>query len=334
MFYIGRFPEPYGGVTIKNEMLFNVIASQGKIFKFDTSILKKKKIVGYIKLIIFIMNNKNKKGYIGVSSYSLVKLLRIINFIAPDTIKNIKVFAMGGNLHKIISNKKDIEILSRLNRIYVEVYAIKDGLSLLGINNVQVIPNCRLKPHKREFVNGNEYEFKCLFLSRISKEKGVNIIFEANNILENYAKKFTVDFYGHIDENFKEEFLAEILKKDNLSYNGIIDSSNINIYSIINKYDVLLFPTIYAGEGFPGILTEAKIAGIPCIVTDWNYNSSIINNNKDGIVLSNNNSKTLAESIKLLINDIDFTKDLRYGSFCSGEKYFIEKYKDEIVNNW
>ncbi len=334
MFYIGRFPEPYGGVTIKNDMLYDLISETTKINKFNTSILKENKICGYISLVMFVIKNRNKRGFIGVSTNSLMKLIKVIDFISPQMLKKVKIFAMGGTLHKVIKSDNNKRLLCNVNKIYVEIDDIKQGLNKLGIENVETIPNCRRMPNSRSFKELENNTQKAVFFSRINEEKGVKLIFQANKELLNKSIKVDIDFYGPIDEDFKSYFFEEINNFENLNYKGVINSNKVDLYNTLNRYDMLLFPTQYVGEGFPGVLTEAKIAGIPAIVTDWLHNSEIIKDKIDGIVLKKNDYNNLANEIEFLLQNKELLGKYRYNSYCSANKYFIENYINEIIYNW
>ena len=95
---------------------------------------------------------------------------------------------------------------------------------------------------------------------------------------------------------------------------------------------MLLFPTEY-GEGYPGIITECKIAGIPVVASEFTYSREIIANNKDGIILRENTVDELIKSITFLNNNREKLNKLRYLSYLSGENCFIESYIEKIIKN-
>mgnify|MGYP002239410386 CR=1 FL=1 len=55
-------------------------------------------------------------------------------------------------------------------------------------------------------------------------------------------------------------------------------------YRTLCRYDIMLFPTYWYGEGFPGIVMDAYIAGLPLIASDWNINTEVITE-KTGIII-------------------------------------------------
>lgn len=336
-YYLGRFPKPYGGVTVKNELLYSELSKKIKLDRFDTSILKKKQIWGYISLIYFILKHKNESGFIGVSSKSLIKLIKIINIISIKTLRMLSIFIMGGNIQKIIT-ERDIEILSKTKNIYVESDKIKRDLIKKGFNNVSVIPNCRKTPkndYKKEFSLKDEH-INLIFISNICKEKGVEYLIKVCKVLENKNIKYNFDFYGEIYDNIKIQFEDFINSNNNVRYNGVFKSSKDDIYGLLNKYDILLFPTKYLGEGIPGILIESKIAKLPVIATDWNYNSEIINNKIDGILIKSKDTDIVDDIVENIINlntNKELLKIMSNNLERSREKYYIEKYIDFIIKN-
>lgn len=331
IFFIGRFPPPYGGATIKSEVLYNALHKEIEIDKFDTESKNKNKVIFFINLLKFIFKNRKQKGVICIASISLFKLSRYINLIDSNMLSNISVFVIGGAIDElIVENKVNKKLLNKYKVFYVECNGTKDKLNKIGLNKVKVIPNCRIKPNKRDYHKNNNFTMKCLFISRIDEKKGVfNIIEAFKNLPE---RDFVVDFYGPIDDEIKIKFNNEIKEETNINYKGVIESDKSDIYSIINKYDVLLFPTYY-GEGYPGIITESKIAGIPVISSDFKYSREIIENNIDGILMEENTPKELINILYKLKSDKNLINKLRQGSYLSGEKCFIETYLDQIIED-
>ena len=74
-------------------------------------------------------------------------------------------------------------------------------------------------------------------------------------------------------------------------------------YDTLASYDVMLFPTYWHGEGFPGIIIDAFIAGLPVIATDWNLNSSLIQNGYNGMIIPVHNVDALVDSMRTIISE-------------------------------
>lgn len=91
-----------------------------------------------------------------------------------------------------------------------------------------------------------------------------------------FERKINLTFYGPIQEDYKKNFLSQVEMLNNVKYGGFLDLRDEKNYDILSEYDIMLFPTFWEGEGFPGILIDALIAGIPVIASDWNLNKYII----------------------------------------------------------
>ena len=147
-------------------------------------------------------------------------------------------------------------------------------------------------------------KMRFVFLSRIIPEKGCNTIIEAVKLLNmKYSEKFIVDFYGPFEAEYEFLFKDEISTISNISYKGFLDLRNQKNYDILAKYDAMLFPTYWHGEGFPGIIIDAFVSGLPVIATDWSLNAEIIEDGKTGVILKENTIEALADAMETMINN-------------------------------
>lgn len=333
IFYIGCFPPPYGGATIKNMVIYDELIKRFDISKFDTSI-HKNSLFMIFELLSFLSKNKNKKGIISISSKSLFKLTKVISLFDKSMLENISVFVLGGIFDTYVKQRNEkASLYNRYKVMYVESPRMKTNLDSMGFNNVRAIPNFRTVPAVREFKKlPDGRNLKCAFISKICEDKGVDVILKSDKILKSKGVDYSVDFYGHIDRGFEEYFLHSVETSSNLFYKGVIKYENENtILDVLKNYDVLLFPTRYHGEGIPGILVEAKLVGVAPIASMWNYNDELVNNGVDGLIMEENTPERLSDAIIKLINERDYLNFLRSNSYMSGEKYLITNYIDEII---
>lgn len=329
--YIGNFPPPYGGVTRKNQLLFNSISEK-------CTICKSQKFRWMPNMIAQIFNMFNilrpdLVAIIGISatqgkSRVLTKLFYLFN---RKSMRRSLYFMMGGTESDRIANSaKEIKWYSNYKKIYVEVLPMLQKLEKMGMKNVELFPNCRKRPEKIYKINDNKVEsLRCIFLSNIQENKGADLIIGAAELLPDV--KF--DFYGHVEQKFEEWFLSEVDRLDNVKYNGIYKGKNEEIYNLLNQYDVLLLPTRWKTEGVPGVLVEGKIAGVAEIVSNESYNAYIVNNGTDGIVMYETSKECLVEAIKSLDSDRNLLYRFKQNSQLSAEQYYIENYINGIILN-
>ncbi len=174
---------------------------------------------------------------------------------------------------------------------------------------------------------GTRRRLKVVFFSRVTPNKGIDIILET-------AKKLPkVDFYlyGEIDNTYSDTFSNEINGSTNITYHGVFKGKDTEVYDEMSKYDVMLLPTRWRNEGVPGVLVEAKIAGVPAIVSNICYNAEIVEDGVSGIVLMENTAEELAKTIARLDADRVELYRLKCGAKQSAELYYIENYMDDIL---
>lgn len=321
VYYIGSFPPPFGGVTNKNELLFKELSQYYWVRRSrgNNRISQVKNILAGIcfgsKFIIGAGSNKK-----------LIKLTETLSKLCPKKMSKSIVMVMGGSFSNIL-NKKNVADFKKYKKIYVETSLMKEELNILGLFNVDVYPNCRKKPDKEYYVKRDIDCLKCVFFSRISIDKGADLILDAAKIIPNIK----IDFFGEIDKEYEKNFLEAVSLNDNTEYKGIYNVFEDSVYEKLNEYDLLLFPTKWKHEGVPGILIEAKIAAITAIVSDFAYNRYIIHDKVDGIVLDENSPERLAEEIIKLSIDKQNLINLKSASKKDGERYYVDNYINEIV---
>ena len=134
-------------------------------------------------------------------------------------------------------------------------------------------------------------------------QKGVNYIIDAaHSLVESGINDFIVDIYGRIDPSYETELHSKIKEDKNVEYKGFLMLNEKNGYDTLASYDVMLFPTYWHGEGFPGIIIDAFVAGLPVIASNWNLNTSLIKDNSNGVIIPVHDVSALAEAMKNVIS--------------------------------
>lgn len=301
--FICELPPPYGGVTIKNNYIIQKIFDTYDVKIIDLMKCKKKKFFIFKTMFDIIKAYVDKSIVIyGSGSYKRLEiLLNVQNLIGgrKSLQKTVNVVMGGMFYNTLLKNTRFSKIVSKLKINLVETRGMKKQLEELNIKNVDIFPNAKsinnsLSAKQR---TGRERKIKCLFFSQISCEKGV-------------------------DEN------------NNVTYQGVFDATKNNVYEKLHEYDILLFPSRWKGEGVPGVLIESKMAGIVPIVSNHLYNSEIVLNNIEGIVLEKKDiGLQMSEMIKKLLEREDIYNNLANGAFESRRRYSLEDYK-ELFYNW
>lgn len=328
--YIGVFPPPFGGVTVKNSLIFDKLRNFTECKKLD--LIKWYSCILNILKLPFIYQNESSI-IIGLDTKRLRFILRLITFTS-NCLERSSFFLMGGQSANTISDDPFMSRkLRKGKKILVETVGMKTTLENCGFSNVEIFPNCRTINNSvaPRFENSSG-PIRLVFMSRICREKGIDHLIRAINKIEKEdINCCTIDFYGPIDTNIKEEFINFIDACKIATYGGILDSKIVDIYKKLNQYDAMLFPSEWKAEGVPGVLVEAKMAGIAVVASDVAYNEEIINEkNNEGIIIHGDLELGLIKAIRLLSKDRELVNSLKTGSYDSRERYSLEHY-DELL---
>lgn len=284
------------------------------------------------KILIPYINFCNKKfnkpfvlPLIGISvlHYSFDKL----------SLEKRKDFILNKNYELIKPKQWLIKELKKITIILPETDLLTSIFrEYYGINNVFTLTNFREISQCSSNVKINEDDvLRLVFISRVQEIKGIfDLIHVVNSINKN--KKFVnLDIYGEKFFSKNEENLFDSLlsHSSNIQYKGILN--NNKVIDTIKKYDLLVFPTIYEGEGTPGIIVESLIAGVPVLSSSFYQYKFLLKDNYDSIIYKQfdnddlNNKLNFATNNKLLINKM---KD---NALQSGNKYTYSFNRDNFI---
>lgn len=165
------------------------------------------------------------------------------------------------------------------------IYVVQDGIEFEKIQRVQ--------PHKSEKPD-------VLFMSRLYKEKGVDILFRALRLALSSVPDLTVYIAG---TGPQEDELKTLVKQLNLEahvkFLGLVDEEEK--YSYYKACKVVVAPSRWDCQ--PYSVTEGAACGKPIIASDMS-NSALLDDGKIGFIFQSENTESLANKvIKLVKND-------------------------------
>lgn len=154
--------------------------------------------------------------------------------------------------------------------------------------NTHWFPNVR--KHLEFTPEVKTFSKRFVFISQVREDKGIDEILQASNQLD---ESYTIDIYGPIID---EKYTPEYFKKFQAVYRRSLQAHEV--VPVLNTYDVLLLPTFYKGEGYPGIIVEAYSSGIPVIATNLKGISEITDPYQTGILIDPKNPDQLVKAME------------------------------------
>jgi len=214
VYYCGGFPPPYGGVTVKNELLFEMLKEaldDNEIEVLSTDGLGKKlrNTIRFLRKFTFTKG----KFILAVSDKKRTALIWYMNFLGRNAMKDSIIIVMGGSYgDTLLKNKMLAKMTAQFKMAYVETKEMYNKFIQAGVRNVAIYPNCRKRPANEFSAENNNDVLQTVFFSRISRMKGVDTILSAAEEMNNCM----FHFYGPIEEDYIDEFKAKVNSLSNV----------------------------------------------------------------------------------------------------------------------
>lgn len=302
--YFGYLTNQVDGQTIRTRSIYALLQakSEADLQFFDTQSFKKSKL-NLVKLVYLLFKSD---VVFNVAAHGNLKylfpLIYCINLLTPAKLNYI---AVGGWLFSFLGNKPIHRyMLSKIENIYVQTENLCVELQSYRFKNVHLLNNFRLVEYpKISFENSSRKVIRLVFMARVHPLKGVDLIFKLENELKKFDKyDVSIDIYGPIVKDYEQEFTNKI-ECSSIRYCGIIEP--INVYDVLQKYDLMLFPTKYFTEGFPGSILDAYISGLPVIATHWLNAEEFIIHGKTGYIVDFNDDELFIKKVIEILNKPD-----------------------------
>ena len=302
---------PTAGDSMKNQLFLDRFRQVfDRVITIDTINWKTRPWV-IIRLIITLFAYPKAKAIISANPGSADTLIRFIYaFRFPN---DFYYWVVGGSFHTMINKGRfSAQTYAFLKGIFVQGQSMVDTLRECGLTNALYVPNSKLINHYGQKKTKQDNITHFVFLSRIEEYKGCTDIFKSVDALaqSGYRGKFDVTFYGRESEDsaYAKRFQELVDAHEEVEYKGLLNLRDTNNYDELAQYDVMLFPTYWQGEGFPGIVIDAYIASLPIIASDWNLNKDVIEEDQTGWIIPPHDVNALAERMQYVIDHPEYVR--------------------------
>jgi glycosyltransferase involved in cell wall biosynthesis len=328
--YFGYLTDQLDGQTVKTRNMYELLESKqeeinSNVTFFDTQTFQRSKFnllkmfikISRCNVLIYLPAHNNLK-YIFPFIFIWCKLFKI----------KIHYIIIGGWLGAFLENKMlHRYLLSKIDGIYSETSDLSKILKTkYRLNNVMQLHNYRITDFEDIDIQSLDIEkadCNLVFMARIHPQKGVRTIFKLENELTRKGiKNISIDMYGPIFEDFKPEFKNLLEQSKIVKYKGILKTEEIN--KTLSHYSLMLFPTQYYTEGFPGSILDAYISGVPVVASNWKYATEFIEDNISGLISDFNNEEQFIEKVLYLIENKEEILRLKKGAIEQRTKYSPE----------
>lgn len=221
------------------------------------------------------------------------------------------------------SSKRLLKLLKRLDSVFAETVPMAEELRDLGIEKVEFAPNGKdLEIADRaDATDLLSVPYTLGTFSRVSKEKGIADAIEAVTWVNSQKPSLCrLRIFGPIAPEFKEEF-EELIKThtESVEYCGSVPSDESS--EAVGSLLLLLFPTRWYDEGFPGTILDAFASGVPVLASDWKNARSIICDGETGFICEFGNNNSFKEKLLACLDNPRELIAMRQKCLQEAEKY-------------
>ncbi|HBS85707.1 MAG: hypothetical protein A2W91_13615 [Bacteroidetes bacterium GWF2_38_335] len=160
------------------------------------------------------------------------------------------------------------------------------------------------------------------FIGRLSWAKGIRELIEAAGTLsEKYPDLFFV-FTGKATytQEYMEQETRELAQKCLVKANYIFTGFEANVSEILPAFDILAFPSYK--ESFGNVVLEAMAMKVPVAASGSGGVPDMITHLETGLLFEPRNADSLANSLKLLVDDPSLREKIRTNARKHVEEHF------------
>lgn len=316
----------YDGQTVKTLMLedaFRRYGPQLTIYKADTFDYRRNKWKFFRDLTVGVFSSNrivlcvSKRGrrVFFPTCYVLAKLFH----------KKVFYSTIGGRLaDEARENRKVKKYLSSFQKIWVESRALEQNLREQGIANAEYLPNFKFLPvlTPEELPAQIHKPMQCVIFSRVSAEKGVGDAIDAVTQInrESGETEVRLDIFGPVQEGYTAELEQRVAASGQaVSYCGTVRPDES--VSVIQKYDLLLFPTRYRREGMPGTIIDALASGVPVIARRWCYCDEMLSHGETGYCYDFDQPQQLRYWLEYALSHQEELLDMKVNCLTAAQRF-------------
>lgn len=337
-------------VSSENENLEKLGASQNiETFSIEMTrqITPIKDIIAVIKLYFFLKKTKPfivhthtpKAGIVGMLASKLAKVpvrlhtvaglplleatgfkRKILDFVEKLTYKYAtKVYPNSFGLLDIINENN----YCNSNKLKVIANGSSNGIDTSYFNPNLFSEDEKSKLRKELSIKKDDFVF--IFVGRLVKDKGINELISAFNLLQSEVSNLKLLLVGNFEPDLdplSDETLDTMKKNDSIISVGF----KMDVRPYFSISNTLVFPSYR--EGFPNVVMQAGAMNLPSIVSNINGCNEIISEGKNGLIIPLKDEKAIFEAMKKITNPSIYET-----MKSNARKVIVDNYEQEKVWN-
>ncbi|MDO5447803.1 MAG: hypothetical protein Q4F34_08510, partial [Prevotellaceae bacterium] len=197
--YFGYIENKLDGQTVKTRNVYDLLKSRvDDVDFFNTEEIHHSKMSLFTMFVKFC---KSSTVFYPAAGNSLKYFFPILFILSKIFRVKINFIQIGGWLVNFLSkNPIHKYMLAHINCVFAETELMKQRLEeVTHLTNVSLLSNFRMDASEHT-INHTDGMLRCVFMARVMKEKGIEIIFDLSRRLHEEGLNVEIDFYGKVAE--------------------------------------------------------------------------------------------------------------------------------------
>jgi len=297
-----------------------VALSANCAFKYD--------FTGILRLIKII--RKGKYDIVHVHLFPADLFVAIVSLFLPRNIKFIF------SEHNVYNRRRSIKLYKVIDRfVYSRYCRIICVSEMVKYELDKYLPEVADKSiviknavEVEDFEETRDKEYDIIFVGRLERAKGVDVLLKAIQILEkNRSVALRVAIVGDGSQvGYLRRITQDLEIRSRVEFLGIRQ----DISQLMRNSKVFVLPSRW--EGLPMVILEAMANKVPIIATSVGGIPEIISDGVTGLLVKTDDPEELAEKVRMLLDDSSLRKRLSISAFEKVKsEYSIKEYCTNVL---
>ena len=270
----------------------------------------------FVGVVLQIIRKAGKSSvlFFNVSPRGLLFSGPVVWSIAKASKTPLVIRVFGGNFHEHFSaSSKFVQWFARRTFLRCDLLLFQTKRLVEQYSSEL---NADWLPTSRSLTSTHRRRTACkriLFVSQLRPEKGIREFLEVSRLLPDDIE---ISIYGSEMAGFDPSVFEQY---KNINYFG--EKSHEIVLGAMQSHDLLVFPSYYEGEGYPGVIIEALQLGMPVVATRWKALPELIEHEKSGLLISPRSVPELLDAINRLRKEKDLICRLSDGAYERGQSF-------------
>ncbi len=260
-----------------------------------------------------------------IASYSALSLGSFLWAVCKMARRPLVLRVTGGDMmmdylgYGALARRLADRAYMRSARVYVETRRLQRGFD--GRDNFRWFPNTRdVEPPARPRRGRVE---KLIFVARLDMDKGLAEALDACRRLPEgcHLNVFGPGMSGTDFSLFDDHPRA--------TYGGVLDPAET--LRVIGEHDLLVYPSYYRSEGYPGAILEAFQCGLPVVAARWGGVSELVEHEVSGLLVEPRSAADVEAAIRRLMHDPGLYRRLCHGAKRRGDQFRSADWHDRVA---